>query len=145
MSFNAFNMGCNIVALQKNNSKYGLCVAWAQMLDYDVVSVLIGESSVTASVLEIGDIVGISSLSSDQKEIALNFGEHHSDVYDKFKNLSYRTENQAILIENAKVTMKCKIIDIQHFSFSPRDSFVILKVLSSQENHQLIFLSLSDI
>lgn len=143
MSLTAFNMGCNIVAIEKNNHRYGLCVAWAQMLDYDIISVLIGESSITGLMLSVGDIVGVSALSSNQSEIAKTFGEHHSDVYDKFENLSYSVDDTAILIDHSKVVMKCRILDILHFSFSPNDSYVVLKVLSSQENQKLKFLSLS--
>ena len=145
MSLHAFNMGCNILALSKNNHQYGLCVAWAQMLDYDVISLLIGESSVTGKILEIGDIVGVSALSKQQGDIALRFGEHHSDIFDKFKDLDYITDNFAILIKGAKVTMKCKVKDILHFDFSKNDYFVILKVLSSSTLPGYEFLALSDV
>lgn len=145
MSFTAFNMGCNILALVKNNHRYGLCVAWAQMLDYDIISLLVGESSITGLMVNAGDIVGVSALSSKQSQIAKTFGEHHSDVYDKFENLSYHVDDTAILIDQAKVMMKCRILDILHFSFSPNDSYIVLKVLSSEENKELKFLSLSDL
>ena len=145
MSFTAFNMGCNILALEKNNNRYGLCVAWAQMLDYDIISLLVGESSITGLMVNSGDIVGVSALSSKQSQIAKTFGEHHSDVYDKFENLSYHVDDTAILIDQAKVMMKCRILDILHFSFSPNDSYIVLKVLSSEENKELKFLSLSDL
>lgn len=145
MSFTAFNMGCNILALEKNNHRYGLCVAWAQMLDYDIISLLVGESSFTGLMVNAGDIVGVSALSSKQSQIAKTFGEHHSDVYDKFENLSYHVDDTAILIDQAKVMMKCRILDILHFSFSPNDSYIVLKVLSSEENKELKFLSLSDL
>jgi len=145
MPLSAFNMGCNIFGIQKNNHQYGLCVAWAQMLDYDVISLLIGESSITGYMLEKNDIVGVSALSSKQAAIASVFGEHHSDVYDKFQNVSYQIDGSAILIDKAKVTMKCQILDILHFSFSPNDSFVVLKILSSNDNSKLKFLSLADL
>ncbi len=145
MSLNAFNMGCNILAIKKNAHQYGLCVAWAQMLDYDMISLLIGESSITGVMLEIGDVVGVSALSKKQEFIARTFGEHHSDVYNKFENISFHLEDSAILIDHAKVMMKCKIVDILHFSFSPKDSYVVLKILSSTENPKLDFLALSDL
>lgn len=145
MSLHAFNMGCNIIAFSKNNLKYGMCVSWAQMLDYDVISLLIGESSVTGKNLQIGDIVGVSALSKNQRDIALRFGEHHSDTFDKFNINDYYSENSALLILDAKVAMKCRVIDIKHFDFSYQDYFVILKVLSSEENPHQDFLSLEDL
>jgi hypothetical protein len=41
-SFNAFLAGCNIVAFQKDNKAYGMCCAWAQMVDWDKITVLLG-------------------------------------------------------------------------------------------------------
>jgi flavin reductase (DIM6/NTAB) family NADH-FMN oxidoreductase RutF len=145
MSFHAFNMGCNIIAFAKDNTKYGMCVSWAQMLDYDVISLLIGESSVTGKNIQIGDIVGVSALSKPQRDIALRFGEHHSDTFDKFDQNDFFVENTAILIKDAKVTMKCKVIDVKHLDFSYQDYFVILRVLSSSTIPREEFLSLEEL
>ncbi len=145
MSLSAFNMGCNIVAIAKNGRKYGLCVAWAQMLDYDVISVLIGAGSVTGKILEIKDVVGVSALAKDQLGIAKVFGEYHSDEMDKFAGIKTTLIGSSVLIDEAKVMMKCQIIDIQHFNFASADNFVIMKILSYEEDSHKSFLALSDI
>lgn len=36
MGLHAVNMGCNVVAYQKNNQKYGMTCAWAMMIDHNV-------------------------------------------------------------------------------------------------------------
>ncbi len=145
MSLAAFNMGCNIIALEKNHRKYGMCAAWAQMLDYDVISVLIGEGSVTGRQLHKGDFVGVSSLASNQAPIALIFGNHHSDQFDKFASVKTANLEGALLIDHAKVMMKCQIIDILHFDFSKNDVFAVMKILSYETNDSLAFLSLSEV
>ncbi len=145
MSLNAFNAGCNILAYKKNQKSYGMCAAWAQMLDYDVVSILIGSQSLTGLHLAKGDIVGISSLASNQAAIALRFGEFHSDEIDKFHDIKTTLIDTAIFIEEAKVCMKCEVIDLIHFDFSPNDIFAIFKVLSYDELAAKRFLALSDL
>ena len=35
MSFQAFNMGCNVLAFNKDGKKYGMVCAWATQVDYD--------------------------------------------------------------------------------------------------------------
>ena len=92
----AFNAGCNVVAIEKNHKKYAMTCAWATMLDYDKVGLLIGSQSETGKVLEVGDICGISALSHKQRDIANLIGEHHSSEFDKFKSIvpvSFKRQN----------------------------------------------------
>jgi flavin reductase (DIM6/NTAB) family NADH-FMN oxidoreductase RutF len=145
MSLTAFNMGCNIIALEKSNHQFGMCAAWAQMLDYDVISVLIGESSVTGKQLQKGDFVGVSALASDQGAIANLFGEYHSDQFDKFATTKITNLEGALLIDNAKVMMKCQVLDIIHFDFSKNDVFAIFKILSYETNDAKAFLALTEV
>ncbi|MDD3106277.1 MAG: hypothetical protein PHP65_00530, partial [Bacilli bacterium] len=108
MGLQAFCAGCNIVAIEKNNKRYGMCCAWAQMIDYDKISLLLGGQSVTGNILSIGDVVGVSALDKDQKPLAKLLGSGHSDKIDKFKNINIIVKEDAILIPGAKGRMKCK-------------------------------------
>lgn len=134
MSLHAFNCGCNAIGYQKNNKNYIMCCAWAQMIDYDKISMLLGSQSVTGKNLEIGDIVGVSALSAGQMDIANKLGEGHSDVVDKLNGVSYELKDSAILINDAKTKLYCKVIDILHLPYIKEDNFVILEVLSSEVN-----------
>ena len=87
MGLHAVNMGCNVVAYQKNNQKYGMTCAWAMMVDHNVLLMLLGGQSETGNNLEIGDIVGVSSLAKKQDDIALIFGDNHSTSFNKFHDV----------------------------------------------------------
>ena len=62
-------MGNNVIAYHKNGIKYGMTCAWATMIDYDHIAMLLGSQSVTGNNLAVGDVVGVSALSNGQKEI----------------------------------------------------------------------------
>lgn len=137
----AFNAGCNVVAIEKNHKKYAMTCAWATMLDYDKVGLLIGSQSETGKVLEVGDICGISALSHKQRDIANLIGEHHSSEYDKFKTIKYSQDNSAIYIDGAKVVLEVQVSEIHHFKGIEEDNFVIFKVISYIEDEKKKFLS----
>lgn len=141
MSLHAFNMGCNIVGIKKNDRLYGMCCAWAQMIDYDRITLLIGSQSATGKILKEGDIVGISSLSAGQDQIALQLGDKHSDKDDKWNGIVYETKDSAILIPKARVKMKCLVRAIHHLEGIEEDAFIDLKVLEYEQDEQLPFLS----
>lgn len=142
MSLRAFASGCNIIAFEKENKKYGMCCAWSTMLDYDVVGMLLGSQSITGKKLEVGDIVGVSSLSVGQEEIANVFGSNHSDEVNKFKNIGITCKIPAILINNAKTRMVCKVTKIAHLIEGNDDNFVVLKVLKFEQEKTKEFLPL---
>jgi flavin reductase (DIM6/NTAB) family NADH-FMN oxidoreductase RutF len=141
MGLQAFCAGCNIVAIEKNNKRYGMCCAWAQMIDYDKISLLLGGQSVTGNILSIGDVVGVSALDKDQKPLAKLLGSGHSDKIDKFKNINIIVKEGAILIPGAKVRMKCKVSEVLELPGLKSDHFVILDVLEYWQDENKIFLS----
>lgn len=146
MSFKAFNSGCNAICFKKNNIKYGMICAWAQMIDYDKISMMLGSQSVTGKNLQIGDIVGVCSLAKHQKNVALALGDNHSDEIDKFTELNYKEDKTAIIINDSKNEMICRVIDIIHFDFCKEDNFIILEILNHKENYSDDnFMSLSDL
>ncbi len=136
MSLHAFNSGCNAICFKKNNIKYAMCCAWAQMIDYDKITLLLGSQSVTGKNIEIGDIVGVSALSVGQKDIALKLGDGHSDEVDKLKNIDFYEDNNAILIKGASTNLICKVIDIIKKDYIKGDNFVVLEVIKAEENHK---------
>ena len=135
-------MGCNILAIEKNNQKYAMTCAWATMVGYDKVGMLVGSQSETGKVLEVGDICGISALSSDQRNIANFIGETHSTEVAKFKDIKFIQDQSAIYIEDAKVLMKAQVVEIVHFKDIEDDNFIVFNVLSYSEDSNKMFLSL---
>lgn len=144
MGFHAFLMGNNVIAYNKNGKRYGMVCAWASMIDYDHISMLLGSQSVTGRNLEIGGIVGVSALSKRQKDISLQIGGSHSDEEDKFKNIAIVEKNTAILVQNAKTQMICKVEKIMKL-IDPDDNFVILKIEESSSDNNKEFLSLGEV
>lgn len=125
----AFKSGANIVAFEKDGHKYGMCCAWATMVGYEEIAMLLGSQSITGNTIKINDIVGVSALADNQNNIAEHFGSSHSNEFDKFKDIDYSMNKGAITITGAKTEMVCKVIDIVHLKFAKEDNFVIMKII----------------
>lgn len=145
MSLRAFSSGVNIIAYSKSGHKYAMSCAWASMIDYSFIGMLLGEQSETGNNLKVDDLVGVSSLASDQKDLALKFGSSHSSEEDKFKGVQYLSKNQALFIKDAKVKMHCRVHKILHLLEDSKDNFVILEVLSYEDDKNKKFLHYEDI
>ena len=133
----AFRAGANILAFNKNNQNYAMTCAWAMMVDYSKIAMLIGGQSITGQNLEIGLKVGVSALADGQQEIAKIIGTTHSDKFNKLENIKYTNKDNMILINNSKVIMECKVCDIQNFD---GDLLVFLEVNDFEENQEIEFL-----
>lgn len=144
MSLHAFLMGNNVIAYKKNNVKYGMVCAWASMVDYDHITMLLGSQSVTGNNLEVGDIVGVSALAKGQKNISLQIGGSHSNEKNKFENIAIIEKNSAILVQNARTLMICKVEKIMKL-VDENDNFVVLKIVESNEDKTKEFLSLDEV
>lgn len=140
MDLRAFRVGANILAYEKNDRRYGMCCAWAAMLDYDQIGLLTGSQSVTGRMLEEGDVVGVSALAEGQEDVALRFGSNHSDQTDKFAGFPVDRTGSAILIPHAKVRMVCRVIGFWKPEESAADRFVRLRVLSFETDDSAAFL-----
>lgn len=145
MTLHAFCAGCNIVGILKNGTSYGMCCAWAQMIDYDRITMLLGAQSLTGKVLEKGDIVGVSALAAGQKEIAHLMGDAHSDQLNKWNKVSYRADETALLVNGSRVQMKCQVLAIHHLDGIEADAFIDLKVLEYVQDEDQEFLSAYDV
>ena len=144
MSLHAFLMGNNVIAYKKNNVKYGMVCAWASMIDYDHITMLLGSQSVTGNNLDVGDIVGVSALAKGQKNISLQIGGSHSNEINKFENIAIIEKNSAILVQNARTLMICKVEKIMKL-VDENDNFVVLKIVESNEDKTKEFLSLDEV
>lgn len=141
MSLKAFNSGCNAVAYQKNGKNYAMCCAWAQMINYDLLTMLLGSQSVTGNNIQVGDVIGVSGLASEQLSITEALGEGHSDTTDKLKNIKYHTNGTAVLIDGAKTNLVCKVIDIIHKDYIEGDNLIVLQVLKEASDSEKTFLA----
>ena len=137
------NAGVNIVALEKNEHKYGMTCAWMMQVDEDQLLMLLGQQSETANIIEEGDIIGVSALSIGQVEIATKFGTKHSRKTNKFLGIQYENEDGALLIRKASKVMKCEVIKIGHIYDNDEDLLVQVKVLSMESNNKN-FLSMTE-
>ena len=137
MALKAFRCGANILAYEKNNKKYGMTCAWAMMVDYGKVMMLIGGQSETGNNLNVDDIVGISALAIGQEKISRIFGMNHSTKVDKFMDVDYIQDETALLIKDAKVQMKAKVLEIKNLD---GDHLITFEVLEHQEKDDVDYL-----
>jgi flavin reductase (DIM6/NTAB) family NADH-FMN oxidoreductase RutF len=117
-----------------------MCCAWAQMIDYDKITLLLGAQSATGKVLSKGDIVGVSALAKGQNRIAEIMGDGHSGLVDKFATIESTISGSAILIKNAKVRMICEVLDVLHLPYCIEDAFLVLRVTSYEIGTSAAFL-----
>ena len=131
----AFNHTVNIVAYNKNEINYGASIAWAMQVDYDKLLLLMGCQSVTGNNIEVGDKIGVSALSINQKHIAMCFGDGHSDEKNKFVNVNINQNESAITIQDASREMICEVMEIVSLKEIEEDRLIYVKVLSYKENN----------
>lgn len=127
----------NVIAYEKNNTKYAMCCAWSMMVDYDKVVCLLGSQSVTGKNLSKGDKVGFSCLSQGQKDIATALGDRHSNEVNKLQDIKYYNNNGAIVVLGAMTNCVCEVIDILHLEGIEEDNLLYLRVLFCEENDVL--------
>lgn len=144
MSLRAFRSGCNVLATIKDGKKYGMVCAWATMIDYDKIGMLVGGQSVTGQILGPGTFVGVSALAEGQKDIALKLGESHSNNGDKFDGIETEANGSALLISGAKCKMICEVSKIANL-IDPNDKFVVMTVLTHTSEKDKEFLSLEEV
>lgn len=124
MELSAFNYGANAVSFIKNQKKYGMICAWAMQADYDKILMLLGAQSITGKNISKGDIIGVSALSENQKDIVDALGLNHSDHTDKFTNIKYTIKDSAILIDDASICMVVEVLDVLHLEGIEEDNLI---------------------
>lgn len=135
MNFKAGDYSVNIIAIEKNNLKYGMSCAWLTQVDYDKLVCLLGSQSVTSKVIEVSDKLGVSALSKNQKDLARFFGDTHSDEVDKFSTVEVRNVEGALLIPQASREMLCEVIEVIHLKGIEEDTLLYLQILDAKENN----------
>lgn len=141
MDLRAFNMGCNVLAFDRDGKPCGMVCAWATHIDYDKIALLVGGQSFTGKVISIDKIVGVSALAEGQEDVAHKLGEQHSNESNKFDGVDLEHKDSAIFVKGAKIQMYCQVQKIMRLVNS-EDKFVILQVLSYKSDKSKKFLSL---
>lgn len=139
-----FNYGANVIAYLKDNHPYAMCCAWAMEVGDNQFLMLLGGQSDTGNALKVGDIVGVSALSSSQKDIAFACGSNHSSKTNKLKNIPYDIEGNAILIKDAKVRLIARVKNISLVT-NDEDHLVQLEVLTSKCDDAKLFLNFNEV
>jgi flavin reductase (DIM6/NTAB) family NADH-FMN oxidoreductase RutF len=134
MKLSAFNYGANAVSFMKNGKKYGMICAWAMQADYDKILLLLGAQSVTGKNIRKGDIIGVSALSENQKDVSDALGSGHSDDTDKFANVKYTIKDSAIIIDDASICMIIEVLDVLHLEGIEEDNLIYGLVKSFESN-----------
>ena len=143
MSLLVLNNSINIITIEKDKKKYGMTCAWASQVDYDKLIMLLGRNSQTAKKISIGDYIGVNVLNKEQKNISTLFGFNHSEDIDKFKDLSYKIDEGAILINDCARIIKAKVLDIIHLKKLEEDYLIYCEIVEIDE-HRLDFLNAID-
>lgn len=143
MSKRLFNHSVNVVAYRKNNKNFAATIAWAMQVDYDKIILLMGSQSDTGNNIEKGQIIGVSSLAKNQKEIAQILGDNHSKKVEKLAEINYKIEKNAITIENAVNKMIVEVIDVMHLDEIEEDNLIYGKVIKNDSTNDE-FLNMSD-
>ena len=107
------------------------------------ILLLLGSQSDTGNNIKVGDIIGISCLSSSQKDVALHFGEEHSLSFNKFDNISFTNDDGALLIKNAKSQFVCEVLDCRYLKGNDEDHLIQVKILKEKICKELDFLEMS--
>lgn len=143
MHFKTFDHGVNIISLKKNNQFYAMTCAWSTQIDDDKVMCLIGEQSVTNSKIEINDIIAISVLNIEQKDLSLLIGDTHSNEFNKLIDTIEIMD--VVGYKNSNRILKCQVIELIKINQECNDLAVIAKIIQSEELNNKPFLHMSDI
>ena len=135
MGLRIYDSNVNIVSFCKDDKNYAATIAWAAQVGYDYIVLLLGSQSNTGTAIEKGDIIGISVLNRNQKDIASFIGETHSSDVDKFKNLVLNEYHKAYTLKNAVYEIYAEVIDILHLKEIEDDKLVYVKVLKYTKNN----------
>ncbi|MHC1719566.1 MAG: flavin reductase [Clostridiaceae bacterium] len=141
MGLKAFNYGANAVCFIKDGKKYSMICSWAMQADYDKILMLLGAESITGKNIRKGDIIGVSALNKNQKDVVDALGFNHSNDTDKLENITFTMEGSAILIDDASNCMIVEILDVLHLEGIEEDNLVygLVKSFTSNDSEKYIF------
>ncbi|MFA5421640.1 MAG: hypothetical protein WC344_02435 [Bacilli bacterium] len=145
MGLHAFLAGANALCFKKHDRNYAMICAWSMMIDYDVIGLLVGEQSVTGRNLEVGMLVGISALSKEQKPVALQLGNGHSDEISKLSTVPHRVDGTAILINGARNNLICRVEKLLKLNPDNDDLLVVAHFVKTSEDITKDFLDAEEV
>ncbi len=108
--------GMYILSGKKDGIKYGRIVDAVVQQNFSpvIVTVSLMKTGYSVEQIDIGDKIGISTLSEDiEEKILYNFGMKSSNLFDKFKDIEYiESENGIpIVLTDAISYMECEVTD----------------------------------
>lgn len=139
MSYHAVSSGANVVTLWKDGQFRAMTCAWATMVDYDKVIMLLGSQSVTGNAVAVGDILGFSALASHQGDVAEKIGSVHSDLVDKKALAAFEKLNAVYVVKDARTQNELKVLDVMHLKGIGEDSLIYAEIVVHRENTDLGF------
>jgi flavin reductase (DIM6/NTAB) family NADH-FMN oxidoreductase RutF len=135
-----FANSVSIITLEKTNKFYAMACAWATQIDYDRVIMCLGSQSNTGSALAVGDMVGISVLSSSQQDLADKIGSTHSLEVNKKELINFDLCKSVYLLKGAKTKLIGRVIYIDHYREAINDKIVQIRVIEGSIDDNLDFL-----
>lgn len=152
MSIDVVDQCVGVLGITKNNRRYGMTFSQAMQCGSNHIMLCLGSESTTLQELAPGDIVGISMLSAEQKDLALALGHpsRHSAEIDKFENVMLvappEGAESVILVADAKRYSECIVLGISGNNITADLHYVFLEVVSTMENDEVTahWLMLSD-
>jgi flavin reductase (DIM6/NTAB) family NADH-FMN oxidoreductase RutF len=139
-TFDALTHGCYVVTTVLDDRRYGMTCCWATQIDADKILLILGSQSTTARAIRRSRIFGVNVLTTEQKGLALHFGEGHSDVYDKFAGVNLQESVTGVpLLAGALKTIGCELVeDVEHQGGSSFVGRILYFRQSSQAKEPLL-------
>ena len=92
----------SVIALKKNERKYGMTCAWFMPVDYDKLVCLLGTQSQTGHAIEKGDIIGVSVLNKSKEQIVLLIETNKKRLDNLIELIKKKDSNAFITIKETR-------------------------------------------
>jgi flavin reductase (DIM6/NTAB) family NADH-FMN oxidoreductase RutF len=134
-TFDVLTYGCYIITASWENRLYGMTCSWATQIDKDRILLVMNKESSTAKAILKSGKFGISVLTRKQKQLALKFGEGHSDTRDKFEKVDYEIGKTGVpLLIGAHKLIECAL---EETSITKDESIFIGHISRFRYNNRL--------
>lgn len=136
MPLRAIDHNVNIIAMEKEGHRYGMCCAWVTHCAEDRLLCFVGPQSVTGQALRKGDTVGFSNLMKGQEAIAFSVGDtsRHSPDSDKLAGIDFENDEGALIVKGARCEAKCRVVDVLHIEGIEQENALYLEIVKVKMN-----------